>query len=420
MFGKQVIGNGIRVLVEEVPSVRSVSVGIWVDAGSRDETPAESGASHFIEHMIFKGTESRSALDIAKEFDRMGGFSNAFTSREQTCFHAKVLDTHLDQVMELLADIFLNSKFDPEELDRERMVILQEINMVEDSPDDLVHDLFYRSFWPGAGLGQPILGTQETVSGFDSSTLRRYMAEKYVGDRIVVAAAGNVRAEEFTRLVEAHFGSVPGHSAGCGRRRPAPAKGVWLHTKALEQVHLVLGFEGISASSAERFAATLLNVIWGGSMSSRLFQEVREKRGLAYSIYSFNSSYQDTGVTGVYAGIDAANIEETASIVMDQLRALAESGPSSDELQAAKDHVKGGLLLSAENSDSRMSRIAKMELYLGEYLTYDEVVQRIEAVTPEDVARVAAGRLQDGGSATILGPAHADAAAKVASVIGVE
>ncbi len=402
-FFKEHLPNGIRALVEPVSGVRSVAVGIWVECGSRHEAPSEAGVSHFIEHMIFKGTRRRTALEIAKAFDRMGGFSNAFTGREQTCFHAKVLDENLSAVMELLADMFLESQFDPEELQRERMVILQEISMVEDSPDDLVHDLFYRHFWPGSGLGRPILGTLETVNRFERDDLLAYMACHYTPGRVVLAAAGNVEPRRFFGEVERWFGGMEPGEALAHQPAPAPVRGVWHHPRELEQLHMVVGFEALPASSPQRFAITLLNVILGGSMSSRLFQEVREKRGLAYSIYSFNSAYLDTGLLGVYAGVDPSNVEPTVSIICNELASLAQKGPEADELAAAKEHVKGGLLLSAENSDSRMSRLAKMELYLHDYMDYDEVVAAIEAVTEEEVARVASACLEQGGAAALLG-----------------
>ncbi len=419
-FAKARLDNGVRALVEQVPGVRSVAVGIWVECGSRDEAPEEAGASHFIEHMIFKGTRRRSALEIAKAFDRMGGFSNAFTAREQTCFHAKVLDENLPQVMELLADIFLHSLFDPQELERERMVILQEINMVEDSPDDLVHDLFYRSYWPDSGLGRPILGTAQTVTGFQRQDLLGYMARHYRPHRVVVAGAGHLEAERFFQEVEKWFGAMPKGEQPSPRSRPRPRRGLWHHPRSLEQLHLVVGFEALPASAPQRYALTLLNVILGGSMSSRLFQEVREKRGLAYSIYSFNSAYSDTGLLGVYAGVDPANVEATLSIVLDQLSALAHAGPSHEELEAAKEHVKGGLLLAAENSDSRMSRLAKMELYLHDYMDYDQVVAAIEGVGREEVAQAAGHCLRSGGAATLLGQMEEGRLARLGSLLKVE
>ncbi len=403
-FQKSVLPNGLRIITEYVPGVRSVSIGIWVTVGSRDETPEQSGLSHFIEHMIFKGTEKRSALDIAKTFDRMGGLSNAFTSKETTCFHAKVLDEHLEEVTDLLADILLNSRFADVEVDRERQVILQEINMVEDSPDELIHELFSGLFWKGNPLERSILGSVDTVQATTSHTLKSYVNHYYVAPRILVVAAGNLEHRQFADMAEKAFGSIPSGNDISRRQRPIPNLDIQFFDRDLEQVHLLMGFQGPSAADPARFAALLMNVILGGSMSSRLFQEIREKRGLAYAIYSFLNSYHDAGLLGIYAGVAPQNVHETVALIKEEMVKLAENPLTIGELDAARDHIKGNLLLSAESTDARMSRLAKNEIDLGKFVSYDEIVGSIEKVTPEQVQDIAAKCLKRGMALACLGP----------------
>ncbi|HID98311.1 MAG TPA: insulinase family protein [Thermodesulfobacteriaceae bacterium] len=401
---KTVLPNGIRVLTEHMPGIRSVSVGIWVTTGSRDESLSCAGISHFIEHMIFKGTARRSALDIAKAFDQMGGLSNAFTSKETTCFHAKVLDTHLDDVLELLADIFLHSIFEPVEIERERQVILQEINMVEDSPDDLVHELFSEFFWHGNRLGGSILGAPETVRSFDSLMLRQHMTRFYAGPEIVISASGNLEHQPFVRKIERLFTRISPATDLPQRATPNPARGCKSFPRDLEQIHTIMGFPGISASDPRRYAALLLNVILGGSMSSRLFQEVREKRGLAYSIYSFLTSYEDTGMLGIYAGVSPDQVCKVTGLMYSELLKIAHKSVDARELDAARSHVKGSLFLSAENSDSRMTRLARNEISLGKFLTFDHVIEALDSVTPDHIKDIAAGFVEKGAALVCLGP----------------
>jgi predicted Zn-dependent peptidase len=411
-YNKSVLPNGIRVLTERIPNVRSVSVGIWVTIGARDEDASNSGISHFIEHMIFKGTERRTALDIAKAFDQMGGFSNAFTSKEITCFHAKVLDIHLDRVLDLFSDIFLHSRFDDKEMERERHVILQEISMLEDSPDELIHELFNKFYWPGSNLGQSILGTVDNVSAISSQTLKEFVDRTYVGPKILIAAAGNVEHGSFVAKINGLFGglvSINGHSS---HSRPMPHLGVKFFQKNLEQLHVLMGYEGPCSSDSQRYTALLLNVILGGSMSSRLFQEIREKRGLAYSVYSFFSSFQDTGMLGIYAGISEKQFSKTTELMHGELKKLADQSIEYDEVETARDHVKGGLLLSAESTDSRMTRLAKNEINLGKFVSYDEVIRKINAVTPEDIKQMATQCLNGGSALVCLGPIPDEGAGK--------
>ncbi len=403
-FQKSTLANGIRVLTERMPGSRAVSVGIWVATGSRDEPGELSGISHFIEHMIFKGTEERSALDIAKTFDRLGGFSNAFTSKETTCFHAKVLDSHLDIVLELLSDIFLNSVFDQMEVERERLVILQEISMVEDSPDECIHELFNENFWKGNPIERSILGTPETVSRIGSEDLRGHMRRFSDGERVLISAAGNIEHDKFCKEVERLFSSAISRKEPIKRVPPRANFGCFVRQKDLEQSHCLLGLKGPSAKDGERYKALVMNVILGGSMSSRLFQEIREKRGLAYAVYSFVSTFQDAGTIGIYAGVSPENTSKVVELIMKELENLSREIISEAELQAAKDNIKGGLLLSADNTDSRMTRIARNEIDLGRYVSYEDVVSEIDKITTNDVKDTLKKYLDEGIALTLLGP----------------
>ena len=403
-YNKSVLPNGIRVLTEYISNVRSVSVGVWVTIGARDEDAGNSGISHFIEHMIFKGTERRTALDIAKAFDQMGGFSNAFTSKEITCFHAKVMDIHLDRVLDLLSDIFLHSRFEDKEVERERQVIKQEISMLEDSPDELIHELFNGFYWPGSNLAQSILGTVDSVSAIRPQTLKEFVSNAYVGPKVLVVAAGNLEHESFVAKINEFFGGLAFFNGHSSHSRPVPHLGVKFFQRDLEQLHVLMGYEGPCSSDSQRYPALLLNVILGGSMSSRLFQEIREKRGLAYSVYSFFSSFQNTGMLGIYAGISAKQLTDVVELMHRELKKLADQSIEYDEIKAAGDHIKGGLLLSAESTDSRMTRLAKNEINLGKFISYDEVIRKINAVTPDDIRQMATQCLKKGPALVCLGP----------------
>ena len=379
----------MRVVTEQIPHLHSVSMGIWLNVGSRDETENESGLTHFIEHMLFKGTEKRSAQEIAKQLDAVGGMSNAFTSKENTCFHAKVLDTHLPLVVDILSDIFLHSVFDRAEVEREREVILQEINMVEDTPDEYVHILFNRNFWDGNPLGRPIFGGIKTVQSFTREMILGYLNRGYHPDRIVLSAAGNLNHEKFLALVEPAFNTIKRHSHTLNRKVPTINSRVELYPRDLEQIHLCLGARGTSLVEKERYSCSILNVILGGSMSSRLFQEVRERRGLAYSIYSFLSSHTDAGMVGIYGAVRPDNIKETLDLVRHELRRFKDEPISDTELRAAKEHIKGGIYLAAENTDNRMSRLAKNEIIFERFVPYEEIEAGLEGVTVEEVQTLA-------------------------------
>ena len=364
-------------------------MGIWLNVGSRDEEENESGLTHFIEHMLFKGTQQRSALEIAKQLDAVGGMSNAFTSKENTCFHAKVLDTHLPLVVEILSDIFLQSVFDQVEVEREREVILQEINMVEDTPDEYVHILFNKNFWDGNPLGRPIFGNVQTVKSFTREMILEYLNRGYHPDRIVLTAAGNVNHQEFLELVGPAFSNIERHGHNFDRTPPRANSRVDLYPRDIEQIHLCLGTRGTSLQEKERYCCSILNVILGGSMSSRLFQEVRERRGLAYSIYSFLSSQTDTGMMGIYGAVRPDNIKETLELIRQELIRFKREPISDTELRAAKEHIKGGIYLAAENTDNRMSRLAKNEMIFNRFVTYEEIEADLERVTVEDIQALA-------------------------------
>jgi predicted Zn-dependent peptidase len=399
------LDNGIRILSKRMPHVKSISMGVWVSVGARDESPAESGLSHFIEHMIFKGTRRRSAFDIAKSFDAIGGHTNAFTSYESTCYHAKVLDIHLATMVDILSDIVLNSLFDPNEIETERPVILQEIGMLEDNPEDLVHQLASSHFWGDHPLGRPIVGSRDTVLGFQARDIRAFFHRVYQPQRLMVVAAGRVNHDQLVDLVSPTFGRIPSQSDLGHRRPPVVSNGVKLTTKPLEQAHLCFSASGLPADDPRRYAMSLLNTIIGGNMSSRLFQNIRERRGLAYSVYSYATAHQDTGVFGVYAGVDPGMAAETTGLICEQLRLLCEEPVSASELTAAKAFSKGNLLLAAESNDNQMVRLAQNEILFRRQVPIPEVLDRIEAVTADGLTALARAIFQPNRMAlTVLGP----------------
>lgn len=407
-YQKTVLDNGIRIITEKIPS-RTVSAGIWVDVGARDEQPHNNGSAHFVEHMLFKGTPSRTAQEIAQEFDTLGGMSNAFTSGETTSYYATVLDDQVERVAGLMGDIFLNSLFEEDEVVREREVVLQEISMVEDTPDDRIHELFTGSLWGEHPLGYTVLGRREVVAAMDSAGLREYMRSEYTPERIVIAASGNVDHARFCRLWQKQMGNLSGPKTGNSRRRqPTPLAPVRkLHKKNLEQAHLVLGTYGLPLVAPERYVLYLLHVLLGGNMSSRLFQEVREKEGLAYSIYSYLSSFTDSGYLGVYLGVDPAVVNKAMALVAREITGLRQNSVSEELLARAKDYAKAGIFLSAENMESRMTRIARNELTFGRYVSFDEVAAGFDQVRPEDISDLATRLFSQPLFATVLGPLKA-------------
>jgi predicted Zn-dependent peptidase len=380
-------------------------MGVWVDVGARDESEHQSGLSHFIEHMIFKGTARRSAYQIAKEFDAIGGHTNAFTSMENTCYHAKVMDSHLTTMVDILSDIFLNSVFDPQEVERERPVILQEIGMVEDSPEEYLHVLAGQNYWGQHPLGRSILGSRENIQSFSAETIQAFFRRLYHPERILVAVAGNIEHERIVDLLGPSFASIYNGQPLPERTVPQVQPRNQTLKRRLEQVHMCLTAPGISITDPRRFAFSLLNAILGGNMSSRLFQEIREKRGLAYSVYSFMMSHVDTGMFGVYAGVAAANVSQTMVLIREALERLIQAPVSAEELRDAKEYTKGNLLLSDEGVDNQMVRIAQNEIHFGRFIPLDDVVCQIEAVRAEEIQAVARDLFQAEQSAwTLLGP----------------
>ncbi len=385
VYQKTVLPNGLRVLSESLPHFHSVSLGIWINAGSRNETAPENGIAHFLEHMAFKGTTRRQAYDLAREIDQLGGAANAFTSKENTCFHGKVLADQLPRLFDLLSDLVLHPQYDPDELEKERQVILQEICTLEDTPDEYVHDLFSRCFWGDSAFGRPIMGVAQTVGRFSRPHLLDYRRAHYQPGNMIIAAAGRLQHETLLEMAAAAFGSLD-HSAPPPRRAAvAPFPGQHHYERDLEQVHLVLGGPAPAAGESSRFVAVLLNLILGGNMSSRLFQEVRENQGLCYSIFSFLHSFSDSGLLGISAAVSPENLDTLLATIHREMRQLQQREVSAAELQAAQDYSRASFYLGAEDSDNRMMRLAKNEINFGHYLSYEEIIERLAAVTPRQI-----------------------------------
>ena len=386
MYRKTVLNNGIRIVTEHIPHVQSVSIGIWVKTGSRDENKEENGIAHFIEHMLFKGTKKRTALQIAKKIDAVGGILNASTGREYTDFFAKVLDEDFDLAIDLLSDIFLNSLFPSHEVKRERGVIFQEIKMVEDTPDEYVQDLFSQHFFPGHPLGHPILGNYATLTKITRPKLAEFFQNYYLNPlRIIVAVAGKLNHEQVVEAIERTLGKIKPKAEARTWSPPEAFPCIKIFNKNLEQVHLCMGSLGVSQTNPSRYAGYILNAILGGSMSSRLFQEIREKRGLAYAIFSYNSSFQDTGILTIYAGTTRDKLNKVIELIMKEIRKLKTKPLRKNELAKAKDQLKGTILLLWENTDVRMSRLATGEIYFEKYIPLKHILTKIERVTVDDV-----------------------------------
>ncbi|MDH4162039.1 MAG: insulinase family protein [Nitrospirota bacterium] len=405
MYRKDTLSNGIRVVSETLPKVRSVSIGVWVKVGSRHEPAEIGGASHFIEHMFFKGTKKRTARDIATEIDSLGGEMNAFTSQESTTYYVKVLDEHLPLAIEILSDILLGSRFDPADMEKERKVILEEIKGVEDTPDDHIHELFTGTVWQGNSLGRPILGTRDTIKSLKHTDILQYI-ENYYGPReIVISVAGNFEHSRLIELLEQAFGKLK--RAGTPKQEVVPTftPAVSVRKKQLEQVQVCLGCGGIPYPHEDRFVILALNTVLGNSMSSRLFQEVREQNALVYSIYSYVTAYRDTGLLTIYAGTDPANAIQAIQLIMKEIRKIKAEGITPAEETRVKNQIKGNLVLSLESSNSHMSRLARQEIYFGRYHSVDEVIKGVDSVTREQVLRVAQQIFVTGNMAlSILGP----------------
>ena len=403
MIVREVFPNGVRLITETMDHVRSVSVGVWLTRGSRHEPVEHGGIAHFVEHMLFKGTATRSAEDIAQQVDSLGGHLDAFTSKEYAGYYIKVLDEHLPTALDVLSDLVLHPAFRPEDVEREKKVILEEIKMVEDTPDDLVHELFTQSFWDGHPLGRPILGMPETVNGLTSDVLRTYFDRTYTAGHLVIVAVGNVTHEAMRDLVMPTFGALPASDERVVEEPPAVMARAQVRVKELEQSHVCLGTSCYPQNHDHRYAAYVLNTMLGGSMSSRLFQNVRERRGLAYAVFSNLAAYRDTGSLTIYAGCADSAVRELVTVVVEELRGM-KTAPPDAELRRAKDHLKGSLMLSLESTSSRMSNLARQEMYFDRQFGLDETIEGIERVTAEDVVHVARDLFASGSlGATVLG-----------------
>ncbi|MGH9601219.1 MAG: M16 family metallopeptidase [Terriglobales bacterium] len=402
---RDVLPNGLTVLTEEMQHIRSVSIGIWLKTGSRHEKAEANGISHFLEHMVFKGTENRSAEEIARQIDSIGGNMDAFTAKECTCFNAKVLDEHLPVALDVLSDLVLTPVFDPQDLARERSVILEEIKADEDNPDYLVHEIFTQNFWKDHALGKPILGTKDTVKRFDQSLVREYYQRYVTPGNLIISAAGSLDHRRFLDLVAEKFRNLPPSPNGLHDDSPRSHARITLRNKkSLEQVQICLGVPSHPVSHESRYAAYLLNTVMGGGMSSRLFQNVRERQGLVYAIYSELNPYRDTGCLSVYAGTSLETAPKVVESVVKEFRNLKSEPISADELRRAKDQLNGSLMLSLESSTARMSNLARQEMYFDHVVGLDEIIARVEAVTAEDARKLAEEYFRtDAIAVTVLG-----------------
>lgn len=389
MYNKYTLENGLRIVTEHIPYVKSVSIGVWVETGSKNENAQNSGISHFIEHMLFKGTDRRSAKDIADLVDSVGGQINAFTGKECTCYYVKVLDTHLSLAMDLLSDMLFNSKFDPVEIDKERSVIIEEINMYEDSPEDVVHDLLSQTLLKDQPLGCPILGTKESLESITREDFMTYMRTHYVPERAVISVAGNFDEGELKREIEKCFGQWQ-RTQGIqeSEKQLQYYFDFSQKIKDIEQTHLCLAFKGIPLGHDDVYSLLVINNILGGSMSSRLFQSIREDRGLAYSVYSYPTSYKEGGMLSIYAGMNPNQLKEVCQLIKEEILRLNQEGLTEAELQKAKEQLKGNYILGLESTSSRMTAIGKSELLLGKTHTPKEVIQMIDDITMESVNRM--------------------------------
>ena len=387
---RQVLPNGLTVITEQMSHIRSVSIGIWLKTGSRDEGSEWNGISHFIEHMVFKGTETRSAEAIARQVDSIGGNMDAFTAKECICFNIKVLDEHMPIAMDVLSDLVLHPIFDSQDIARERGVILEEIKMDQDNPDYLVHEIFTQSFWKDHALGLPILGTRETVKKFERQIVSRFYGHHFAPGNLIVCAAGNLDHDQFVQLVSKHFDHVKPVKNGLSSPPPKTSFRINLRNKkSLEQVQICIGVPSHPVAHERRYASYILNTLLGGGMSSRLFQNIRERQGLAYSIYSDLNPYRDTGSMCIYAGTSRESAVKVVESVVAEFRNLKSSPVPEEELRRSKDQLKGSLMLSLESSTARMSNLARQEMYYDRFYGLDELIERIEAVSAEDLRRTA-------------------------------
>jgi predicted Zn-dependent peptidase len=413
-YERTVLDSGVTVLTERMDAVRSVAMGIWFAAGSRDEDPAVAGMAHFLEHMMFKGTEKRSAAEISETFDRMGAELNAFTSKEYTCYYSRFVDDHLEDAVEALSDMLCGSRLADDACDSEREVVIEEISRHEDSPDEHVHELFAEALWGSHPLGRPVLGSRETVGGFDGRRSRTFKESLYTGPNCAVVAAGSVDHARLVGLVSEYLSLAGGHDRGRPDEASSPPEPLRVLTKDTEQAHICLGVEGLPSGHDERFSLSVLDSILGGGMSSRLFQEIREKHGLAYAVFTYHSMHQETGSLTAYVGTRPDNVEQVVGLLREQVDKLVADGVTAEELHRSKESLKGSLVLGLENTRNRMTRLGKSEVTHGQLLSIDELISRVDSVTSADVHEMAR-RLFGGPSVlTVIGPLEADALAHLA------
>ena len=387
---KEILPNGLVILTEPMEHVHSASVGIWLRSGSRREPQELNGISHFIEHMVFKGTRRRSAEDIAREIDSLGGMLDAFTSKEMVCFNTRVLDEHLPKAFDILSDMVLEPKFAEEDIAREQGVILEEIRMTQDNPEDLVHELFTQNFWHPHALGKPILGTPETISAFTRDTIQRWFQKCYAPNRMVITAAGHLTHAQLVDLVAERFSKLPRAEDAFADPKPEATPHITLRSKReLEQVHLCIGVPALPLTDRRRFSVSVMNNILGGGMSSRLFQNIRERQGLAYSIFSDLNPYRDAGMLSVYAGTSIDTTGKVVESVLQEFRRMRDEPIDAEELRRAKDHLKGATLLALEGSGARMSNLARYHMYFDRHFTAPELIAMLEAVNADEVQQIA-------------------------------
>ena len=405
-YKKTVLTNGIRIVTEEIPHVRSLSLGFWIETGSRDEIPAYNGISHFIEHMVFKGTKKRNVKEIAQSIESVGGYLNAFTSKEHTCYYARVLDEHLELATDVLSDMVFQPTFPEKEFEKEKNVILEELKQAEDDPDDIIQDYFEKALFKTHPLGMPVMGPAESIKFIKRKDLVRYRTEKYTAGRLVVAAAGNLRHEDVVELSERYIKTQSGYTLEPGdQSRPPigqPDSLLNEYYKPIQQAHICLGTIGFHAFDEKRFALQVLNTLLGDGMSSRLFQNIREKYGFAYAVYSFNNMMQHTGAVGVYIGTDNTHVQRCIDLVWKELKSLRAQGITNEELARTKAQLKGGMMLGMENIPNRMIRLGSSELYFGELIALDTIMKRIDGVTREEVQEIADELFREDRFATVI------------------
>lgn len=402
---KSALDNGVRVVSESIPHVRSVSIGVWADVGSRDENQGQNGITHFLEHMVFKGTKKRSVRDIAQSLESLGGYLNAFTTKEQTCFYARVLDTNVREAMDVLSDIVLHATFKEQELEKEKLVVIEELKNAEDDPEDIIHDYFEKALFPDHSLGYPIIGTEENLRRFKREDLITHVNHHYHPSRIVVAAAGHVDHDRLVKLSERYFGH---YSLGSPQRRrpPGPTRAVRPskeeYPRPINQAHVCLGTVGYHIHHKDRYPLLVLNALLGEGMSSRLYQTIREKHGFAYSVYSFVNLLSDTGLFGTYIGTDKKNVPVAMELVFKELAKLKSKKVSKAELGRTKSQIKGTMMLGLENMSSRMMRLGSTELYFESYVSLDSILKKVDAVTPESVVRVASDLFDESRFSSVI------------------